>query len=36
MPPIVFTGENFQTIDPEQDDPMVIMVEIAEYGVMKT
>ena len=36
MPPMLFTNEDFQDIDPEQDDPMVIMVEIAEYVVMKT
>jgi len=36
MPPMLYTNEDFQDIDPEQDDPMVIMVEITEYVVMKT
>jgi len=36
MSPITFTNEDFQTIDPDQDDPMVITVEIVEYIVMKT
>jgi len=36
MPPMFFTDEDFQDIDPKQDDLMVIMVEITEYAVMKT
>ncbi|XP_014515665.1 uncharacterized protein LOC106773494 [Vigna radiata var. radiata] len=33
MPPITFTDEDFHAPDPDQDDPMVINVEIARYGV---
>ena len=33
---MLFTDEDFQEIDPDHDDPMVITVEIAEYAVMKT
>jgi len=33
---MLFTDEDFQEIDSEQDDPMVITVEIAEYAIMKT
>ena len=36
LPPMFFTDEDFQEIDPKQDDPMVITVEIVEYVVMKT
>ncbi|XP_068497948.1 uncharacterized protein [Phaseolus vulgaris] len=36
LPPMLFTDEDFQEIDPDHDDPMVITVEIAEYAVMKT
>jgi len=36
LPPMFFTDEDFQEIDPESDDPMVITVEIAEYVVRKT
>jgi len=36
LPPMLFTDEDFQEIDPDHDDPMVITVEIAEYTVMKT
>jgi len=36
LPPMLFTDEDFQDIDPDQRDPMVIIVEIAEYAVMKT
>lgn len=35
MPPITFSSEDFHARDPEQDDPMVITVEIARYGVSK-
>jgi len=35
MSPIMFTND-FQAIDPDQDDPMVITVEITEYAIMKT
>ncbi|XP_014499257.1 uncharacterized protein LOC106760322 [Vigna radiata var. radiata] len=35
MPPITFTDEDFHAPDPDQDDPMVITVEIAQYGVSK-
>jgi len=33
---MLFTDEDFQEIDPDHDDPMVITVEIVEYAVMKT
>ena len=33
---MLFTDEDFQEIDLEQDDLMVITVEIVEYAVMKT
>ncbi|XP_014524092.1 uncharacterized protein LOC106780328 [Vigna radiata var. radiata] len=33
MPPITFSDEDFHAPDPDQDDPMVINVEIARYGV---
>ena len=36
LPPMLFTDEDFQEIDLDHDDPMVITVEIAEYAVMKT
>lgn len=35
MPPITFTDEDFHAPDLEQDDPMVITVEIAQYEVSK-
>ena len=36
MPPITFTNAYFKGIDPFQDDPMVIMVEIGNFAVIKT
>ena len=36
LPPMFFTNEYFQEIDPDHDDPMVITIEIAEYVVMNT
>ena len=36
MPPITFTNADFKGIDPFQDDPMVITVEIENFSVMKT
>jgi len=36
LPPMFFTDEDFQEIDPDHDDPMVITIEIVEYVVMKT
>jgi len=35
MSVITFT-KDFQTIDPEQDDPMVITVEVTDFAIMKT
>ncbi|XP_047146895.1 uncharacterized protein LOC124819420 [Vigna umbellata] len=35
MPPITFWDEDFHAPDPDQDNPMVITVEIARYGVSK-
>jgi len=36
VPNITFTNEDFQTIDPDQDDSMVITVDISDYVVMET
>lgn len=36
MPPITFTIEDFQGIDPDKNDLMVITVEVANFTVMKT
>jgi len=36
LPPMLCTDEDFQEIDPDHDDPMVITMEIVEYAVMKT
>jgi len=36
MPPITFTNADFKGVDPQQDDPMVITVEIENFAVMKT
>ncbi|XP_020207064.1 uncharacterized protein LOC109792094 [Cajanus cajan] len=36
MPPITFTEQDFQGVDPVQDDPMVISVEINNCIVRKT
>ncbi|XP_027905769.1 uncharacterized protein LOC114165319 [Vigna unguiculata] len=33
MPPITFTNEDFKAPDPDHDDPMVISIEAAEYGI---
>ncbi|XP_027927601.1 uncharacterized protein LOC114184491 [Vigna unguiculata] len=35
MPPITFTDDDFQGLDHQQDDPMVITVEIENYVVKK-
>lgn len=35
MPTITFSDDDFHALDPEQDDPIVIMVEITRYGVSK-
>jgi len=35
MPPITFTNEDFKAPDPDHDDPMVISIEVAEYGIGK-
>ena len=36
MPPITFCDDDFQAIDPQHDDPMVISVEIEDFAVRKT
>ena len=36
MPPITFRNEDFQAIDPQHDDPMVISVKIENFAVRKT
>jgi len=36
MPPITFRDDDFQAIDPQHDDPMVISVEIKDFTVRKT
>jgi len=35
IPPITFTDDDFTTIDPTQDDPMVITVEIDKFAITK-
>ncbi|XP_068475257.1 uncharacterized protein [Phaseolus vulgaris] len=35
IPPITFTDEDFTAIDPSQDDPMVITVEIDKFAIAK-
>jgi len=35
MPPITFTDDDFKAPDPDHDDPMVISIEVAEYGIGK-
>jgi len=36
MPPMTFTNVKFKAIDPMQDDPMVITVEVKNFVVVKT
>lgn len=36
MPHITFTEEDFKGVDPSQDDPMVISVNIDNFTIMKT
>ncbi|XP_068473732.1 uncharacterized protein [Phaseolus vulgaris] len=36
IPPITFTDEDYIAIDPAQDDPMVITVEIDKFAIAKT
>jgi len=36
MPLILFTDDGFKAIDPTQDDPMVIMVDVDNFAIMKT
>ena len=36
MPPITFTDEDFKGIDPTQDDPMAISVDIDNFTIKKT
>jgi len=36
MPPIAFRYDDFQAINPQHDDPMVISVEIENFAVRKT
>jgi len=35
MPPILFTYDYFKAIDPTQDDPMVITMEVDNFAIMK-
>jgi len=35
MPPITFTDADFQDVDQEQDDPMVITIELENFVVKK-
>jgi len=35
MPPITFTDDDFKAPDLDHDDPMVISIEVAEYGIEK-
>jgi len=36
IPPITFTDEEFKGVNPSQDDPMVILVDIKKFTIMKT
>jgi len=36
MPPITFCDDDFQAINPQHDDPMVISVEIDDFAISKT
>jgi len=36
MSPITFTDEDFRGVDPSQDDPMVVSVDIDRFTIMKT
>jgi len=36
MSPITFIDEDFKGVDPSQDDPMVISVDIDKFNIMKT
>jgi len=36
MPPITFCDDDFQAIDPQHDDPMVISMEIDDFAISKT
>ena len=35
IPPITFTDNDFTAINPTQDDPMVFMVEIHKFAIVK-
>jgi len=35
IPPITFTDDDFTAIDPAQDDPMVITVDIDKFAIAK-
>jgi len=35
MPPITFTNGDFQNIDANQDDRVVITIEVADFAIMK-
>lgn len=35
MPSITFIDANFQVVDPDQDNPMVFMVEIENFVIKK-
>lgn len=35
MPPITSTSEDFQAPNLDQDDPMVLLIKLAEYGINK-
>ena len=35
MPPITFTDADFKGVDPKQDDPMVVTVEVENFAVKK-
>jgi len=36
MPSILFTDDDFKVINPTQDDPIVITVEVDNFTIMKT
>jgi len=35
MPPITFSDDDFQGVDPSEDDPMVILIDIDKFSIMK-
>ena len=36
LPPMLFTNSDFRNINPRQDDPMVVTIEVANFVIMET